>query len=624
MAARFAAALLVIGGAVDLASALQPAVYGLNPELVVAIGVCTMLIGVGVWLLPWQRWQRPATLRLVPLALLCIALSNTVGGQDPWEWSLFFLVVFAWVGMCHPRGRSLWVLPIFALAYLVPLWPTHQVSTVALTSGVYVGIVCVVLAESVAWISTRWRHAETELSTLMGNLPGMAYQCADDHSWTMRFVSAGCEALTGYPPQALIANATVAYATLVYPDDAERLRQDIQAAIDAGAPWTCTYRIKTSAGEIRWVWERGVAVRGGDGAVRVLEGFIQDITDQHEAQEKLTLAAAEWRQTFDAMQDSVSVLDASGVVLRCNRASTDLAGVTYDGLLGRPCYSAYHPDSQSFIADCPHQRARQSGRTESTILRQDGRWLRETFQPAQDARGSFAGGIHVVSDISELKQTEERLIESLAQQRAMSEEVIGAIAGIVELRDPYTAGHQRRVSELASAIAAELGLDEDTVAGVRVAGMVHDVGKVMVPSEILSKPGRLSETEFALIKMHAEAGHEILRAIEFPWPVAEVARQHHERLDGSGYPRGLAGERILLQARILAVADVVEAMASHRPYRPALGLEVALAEIESGSGRLYDASAVKACARVFAEGNFSLEERSPAGVSLSSFRPASP
>jgi HD-GYP domain-containing protein (c-di-GMP phosphodiesterase class II) len=147
--------------------------------------------------------------------------------------------------------------------------------------------------------------------------------------------------------------------------------------------------------------------------------------------------------------------------------------------------------------------------------------------------------------------------------------------------------------------------------------MVHDVGKVTVPAEILTKPGRLSEIEFLLIKAHAEAGYEILRTIEFPWPVAELARQHHERLDGSGYPRGLTGDHILLEARILAVADVVEAMASDRPYRAALGLEAALAEIERGSGRLFDTSAVDACVRVFAGGEFTLDERprvlAPAG-----------
>jgi PAS domain S-box-containing protein/putative nucleotidyltransferase with HDIG domain len=616
VAARFAAVLFFIGGAIDLATALQPTVRGLDVTSTVAIGLCAGLIGIVAWRLPWERWPQGATLWLAPAALLCIGFGNAVGGQEPWLWSLFFLLVFAWIGMCHPPGRTLWVLPIFALAYIVPLYPTHQASALAVTSVVYVGIVCVILGESVAWVSARWRHAESQLNTLMANLPGMAYRCADDQSWTMQLVSAGCEALTGHPPQALIANATVAYGDLVYPQDAEPLRREIEAAIDRDEPWTCTYRIVTAAGEVKRVWERGVAVKGDNGSVRVLEGFIQDVTEQREAEEKLTAAAREWRQTFDAMRDSVCVLDAEGFVQRCNRATTELAGVSYPDLVGRHCYEVFHGAADT-IADCPLQRARRSGQAESTMLEQGGRWLWVSFQPTVDAQGNFTGGIHVVSDISELKRAEERLIESLSRLQAVSEEVIGAIAAIVEIRDPYTAGHQRRVSELAATIAAELGLDEDTIAGVRVAGMVHDVGKVTVPAEILTKPGRLSEIEFLLITAHAEAGYEILRTIQFPWPVAELARQHHERLDGSGYPRGLTGDDILLEARILAVADVVEAMASDRPYRAALGLEAALAEIESGSGQLFDTAAVDACVRVFAGGEFTLEERprvlAPAG-----------
>ncbi|MCX7843973.1 MAG: HD-GYP domain-containing protein [Candidatus Bipolaricaulota bacterium] len=173
----------------------------------------------------------------------------------------------------------------------------------------------------------------------------------------------------------------------------------------------------------------------------------------------------------------------------------------------------------------------------------------------------------------------------------------------MDLREPYTAGHQRRVAELACAIAQELGLSAERIQGLRVAALLHDVGKALfVPIEILSKPGKLTDLEMALIREHPRAGYEILRRVEFPWPVAEIVHQHHERLDGSGYPRGLKGEAILLEARILAVADVVEAMSSHRPYRPALGVEAALAEIREKAGKLYDPKVVEACLRVFARG----------------------
>jgi putative nucleotidyltransferase with HDIG domain len=185
---------------------------------------------------------------------------------------------------------------------------------------------------------------------------------------------------------------------------------------------------------------------------------------------------------------------------------------------------------------------------------------------------------------------------------SVTDGVIAALARTIEVRDPYTAGHQRRVSELGAAMALHMGLGEDRAEGVRVAGMLHDVGKINIPAEILSRPGRLSTMEFELIKGHAQAGFEILEAIHFPWLVAEMTLQHHERQDGSGYPAGLMGDEILPEARILAVADVVEAMASHRPYRPALGVAAALEEVHSGAGARYDAEAVAACERVLERG----------------------
>jgi len=177
-----------------------------------------------------------------------------------------------------------------------------------------------------------------------------------------------------------------------------------------------------------------------------------------------------------------------------------------------------------------------------------------------------------------------------------------------EMRDPYTAGHERRVGEIAVALGAELGLDQQRIEGLRVAGHLHDVGKMIIPSEILSKPGRLTPIEFELIKGHPQSGYDVLKDVEFPWPVAEVALQHHERMDGSGYPQGLKGEAILLEARIMAVADVMEAMSSHRPYRPGLGIDKALAEIERGRGTAYDPAVADACLRLFRERGYRLPE----------------
>jgi putative nucleotidyltransferase with HDIG domain len=175
-----------------------------------------------------------------------------------------------------------------------------------------------------------------------------------------------------------------------------------------------------------------------------------------------------------------------------------------------------------------------------------------------------------------------------------------------EMRDPYTAGHQRRVAEIAVAIGAELGFDARRQEGLRVAGHLHDIGKITIPAEILSKPGKLSALEFQLIQGHSRAGYDVLKGVGFPWPVAEIALQHHERMDGSGYPESLKGEAIMLEARILAVADIVEAMSSHRPYRPGLGLDAALAQVKRDAGSKLDAAVVAACERVFREKGFQL------------------
>ncbi|MCL5025759.1 MAG: HD domain-containing protein [Chloroflexi bacterium] len=198
-----------------------------------------------------------------------------------------------------------------------------------------------------------------------------------------------------------------------------------------------------------------------------------------------------------------------------------------------------------------------------------------------------------------LKNSEQELKQSLEKLQATTEETIHAIALIVEMRDPYTSGHQRRVARLATAIAREMGFPKDRVAGIEMAADIHDVGKIYVPAEFLSKPSRLTETEFGLIKVHCRIGHDILKTIAFPWPIADIVLQHHERMDGSGYPSGLKGEDILIEARIMGVADVVEAMASHRPYRPAMGVDKALEELSKNVGVLYDPDVACACAKVF-------------------------
>ena len=205
------------------------------------------------------------------------------------------------------------------------------------------------------------------------------------------------------------------------------------------------------------------------------------------------------------------------------------------------------------------------------------------------------------------KQAEEELQRTFESLRKAFGTTIQVMVSAVETRDPYTAGHQLRSADLARAIATEMGFTQDRIDGIRMAGSIHDIGKLSIPAEILSKPTKLTEIEFSLIKEHSQRGYDILKDVESPWPLAQIVYQHHERMNGSGYPRNLKGDDILMEARILAVADVVEAMASHRPYRPALGIDAALEEIEKNRGILYDNAVADACLRLFREKGYQLE-----------------
>jgi HD-GYP domain-containing protein (c-di-GMP phosphodiesterase class II) len=237
-------------------------------------------------------------------------------------------------------------------------------------------------------------------------------------------------------------------------------------------------------------------------------------------------------------------------------------------------------------------------------------------------QGQIIGALSIYSDevgtfspqsIGLLQELADELTYGIARLRDAArlsrslEATIGALATISEIRDPYTAGHQCRVGALSAALAVDLGLSNDVVSGIRVAGELHDIGKIAVPTEILSRPGKLTPAEMELVKCHPRCGFDIVRRIEFPWPVAEMVLQHHERLDGSGYPLGLRGDQVLQGSRILAVADTVEAMSNHRPYRPALGLEMALAEITAGAGLRYDPEVVAACVGLFQQGRFGFD-----------------
>ena len=338
---------------------------------------------------------------------------------------------------------------------------------------------------------------------------------------------------------------------------------------------------------------------------RLPSGEIVAIYDDVTAQKRAELAAQEgeerFRSLFDRSLECIYIHDFAGKFIDANQAALDLLGYDRKDMPSMNIGSALAP-SQLPKAWKQIETLRTDGFQrkvgEYTIRRKDGTTLDiETKSSLLYRNGKPYAVMGIARDITKRKQSVDRL-------RKVVGATVQAMATVVETRDPYTAGHQRRVADLARSIATEMGLSKDQIEGIRTAAAIHDIGKISIPSEILSKPVRLTDMEFSLIKLHPQSGYDILKDIEFPWPVARMVLEHHERMDGSGYPNGLKGKGIMLESRIIALADVVEAIASHRPYRPALGIDLALAEIVNHRGTQFDPGAVDACLRIFNKKNY--------------------
>jgi PAS domain S-box-containing protein len=311
---------------------------------------------------------------------------------------------------------------------------------------------------------------------------------------------------------------------------------------------------------------------------------------------------------FVNIQDGLSIMDLNYNIIRVNPAMEKWYPYALP-LVGKKCFQAYQMQSLP-CRPCPAQRALVTGTPHSeTVARRNAAgntlgWLEVYSFPWRNPAGKIIGVINYLRDITYRLQIEEEREDSLKKVQQTLDGTVTALASLSEKRDPYTAGHQQRVAQLACAIAHELKLPSNIIEGLKVIGSLHDIGKMTIPAELLCKPHQLNEYEFNIIKVHPKNAYDILKDIEFPWPVAQAVFQHHERLDGSGYPLGTSGKDIILEARILAVADVTEAITSHRPYRPALGLEKALEEISKNSGLLYDQDIVAACLALFKNRSF--------------------
>lgn len=295
-----------------------------------------------------------------------------------------------------------------------------------------------------------------------------------------------------------------------------------------------------------------------------------------------------------------------------NKAFADILGFgSPEELLADNLYVAeqlrFRPEEQAIMAKKLEDIGIVKG-YEIHFRKRDGSntWLLFNIQTVKNDAGRLLYYEGAVVDISLQKQIENERCENLQRTRQALGATIQAIVMIAETRDPYTAGHQRRVADLARAIATRMGCNANQIDGIRVAGMIHDIGKIAIPAEILSKPTPLTDLEYSLIKVHPQAGYDIMKQIDFPWPIARIIYEHQERIDGSGYPHGLTGDKLLIESRIIAVADVVEAVASHRPYRPGHGIEAALEEIAKQQGKLYDSAVVDACLKLFCNDGYKL------------------
>ncbi|HKI62003.1 MAG TPA: HD domain-containing phosphohydrolase [Mariprofundaceae bacterium] len=454
-----------------------------------------------------------------------------------------------------------------------------------------------------------------------------------------------------------------AFLEAVHPEDRQAVDEAHKTSLQSRKPCQIEHRLRMPDGRIKYVREMCEATWDEHGRPLLSQGTVQDITsireleseklqsremlqrinrdlkkqvklnaevtkqlkekvvrDEETRQAMLLMledinttnleiehAKREWESTFDAVTQPIFLHDADGIIVRANKAYAELSGMHIVKVVGRPYWKIF-PKLPSQPEYC--LKGCVTGKMTNCEIRLDeGEAIYSVnMYPVPDEHGNIQFSIHLMEDITAARAASLALEKSSSQLQRALEGTIASVARMVEARDPYTAGHQKRVSAFATAIGEEMGLSPDRVRGIELGSSIHDIGKIQLPAEILSKPGRLTEIEYQLVKAHAQEGYNILKDIEFPWPIAEIAHQHHERLDGSGYPQGLKGDEILLEARIVAVADVVEAMSSHRPYRAGLGISIALDEVRKGRGIGFDADVVDACLKLIESKKFTFDE----------------
>jgi len=423
------------------------------------------------------------------------------------------------------------------------------------------------------------------------------------------FVNPGFEKLVGLKAETICAPG-FDILQYIHPDDRELVRR-IPAGRNGGSstPPPYEFRIIGEDSRTRYV-EANTPLLAKAGSHERIFGVLREATIRKSAEQSLIESEEKFRQLVERASDGIAIIQDS-MFKYINPRAAEIGGFTLDELLETP-FSRYLATEDIDALEAGHARENpECGAPaifNASVKHKCGERVSIELSSGSIPYEGKPAHLVILRDVSDRKRTEEELKLTLGKLRKAMGATIQAMSLTIETRDPYTAGHQKRVSDLARAIATEMSLSREDIDAIRMAASIHDLGKISIPAEILSKPGKISEFEFRLIQNHPQIGYEILRTIEFPWPIAEIVLQHHERMNGSGYPNGLRGDQIHIIARILAVADVVEAMVSHRPYRSALTLGEAIYEITKNRGILYEPLAVDACKGLFVQGRFAFKE----------------
>jgi PAS domain S-box-containing protein len=456
---------------------------------------------------------------------------------------------------------------------------------------------------------------QEHLRGITENLPGVIFQfCAKDNGeYRISYVSEHLTEFLGITANIDTLDLDGLFPLLlsqIYEEDRNRFLESMKTAIENRNSWNFEGRIFViTTGKL--IWFQGLATPTFYENQPVFDGILLDITERKLAEEKSQKSEDKFHKIFMTSPHCIAITQLKdGLMMDVNQGFEDIVGWKREQVIGtkssEPPMNFWLNKSDRRLMVAELKAGRDIHNREFEFRKNDGSLRSGIYSARPIYFDNNECLIFILQDITDNKLMEAELRSTLESLRKAVGTTIQVLVSASESRDPYTAGHQKKSADVAIAIAMEMGLAQDKIEGIRMAGSIHDIGKLSVPAEILSKPTKLTKIEFSLIKEHARIGYEMLKDVESPWPLAEIVHQHHERMNGSGYPRNLKGDEILMESRILAVADVVEAMASHRPYRPTLGIEAALEEIEKNKGILYDNVVAAACLKIFREKSYKL------------------